>query len=51
MFPGVNGEVCPMVFTIYGNSEHVAHAWRKIGLFGFKNLKKIFNCSQSIQLP
>ena len=26
-----------MVLVLNGNSEHVAHAWRKIDLFGGKN--------------
>ena len=26
-----------MVLILDGNSDHIAHAWRKIGLFGYEN--------------
>ena len=35
--------------TTYGNSKHVALAWKKIGLFGEKN--PICDCSLSNQMP
>ena len=31
-----------MVLTLDGNSDHVAHARRKIGLFGEKKLRFVF---------
>ena len=38
-----------MVLILYGNSEHVAHAWRNIDIFVKKNL--ICDCSRSIKMP
>ena len=38
-----------MALLLDGNSEHVGHAWRKIGLFGEKN--PICDCSRSNQMP
>ena len=32
-----------------GNSEHVAHEWKQIGLFGEKIPTR--DCSQSYQMP
>ena len=41
--------VVTIVLILEGNSEHVAHAWRKICLIGFlKN--PICDCSQSNQM-
>ena len=37
-----------MVLMLDGNSEQVAHAWRKIGLFGEEN--PICDCSRSKQI-
>ena len=41
--------VCVMVLLSYGNSDHVAHVWSKIGLFGENN--PIWGCSRSQQMP
>ena len=41
---GIN-PVKAIMLILDGNSEHVAHAWRKIGLFGLKN--PICDCSRS----
>ena len=38
-----------IVLILDGNSEHVAHAWRKIGIFGKKNM--ICDGSRSKQMP
>ena len=37
------------VLNLAGNSEHVAHAWNKIGLFG-KNIRFV-TVSRSNQMP
>ena len=38
-----------MVPILDGNPDHVAHAWRKIGLFGEKK-NPICDCSRSHQM-
>ena len=45
-----------MVLILDGNSEHVAHAWRKMGPFGGKNIRfvtarDLIKCLEYIKLP
>ena len=48
--PGVLITVAAMVLILDGNLAHVAHACRKIGLFGEKK-KPICDCSRTIYMP
>ena len=40
----------PMVFILDGNSEHVAHAGRKMGIFGDKKIRFV-TPPRSQQMP
>ena len=44
-----NKHFITMILILDVNSEHVAHAWRKLGLSGEK--KTIFDCASISELP
>ena len=44
-------DISNMVLILDANSEHDAHAWRKICVFGEEEKNPICDCSRSNQMP